>query len=993
MLSVLCSALVLTSLSSARAVSNLTQYVDPALGVEPGPNDYIGAQVPFGLVAWNPINRGGPNGIPYDDRSQSINWFGLSAMNGGGSMAEVAHMVSVNACSSAPGTTNPYASAISGEVATPGFYQVHLTGPNVTVAVAAAVHSGIATLTYPASTDSCVVFDPLAFGGTNGTITINSASNQVTGSTTHNDWGGNPHTVYYVATFNTAFSASGTWTAGQGFVKFNTTSNPTVMMKIGISYVSGSNAQANLNAEIPAWDFNGTMTSANTAWNTQLNSIEVRGGGSGGGGQPATACRCFTPRSTAPARIRRFLATVDGSYLGFDGAIHTAPTGHKVYEVFSSWDIYRTEPQLIAIIAPEVASDIERTCVLDGQQNGGKMPKWTWGNKEIGWGNGGLSCAYIGSAYAFGATDIDLPGTNAALLNYATDPTLTWTDLAQHINGGDVSSQSDEMESCNADMGVAAICEGADDAFHYSQFRNRAQNIFNTWSPTLTDSFGYAGNFQGSCLETQMEEQVWCSPINYDALVALMGGIATANARLDKHTSELVPYNDQPYYNPVNEPGIHVPYAYNWLQAPWKTQALIRQIMTASYVDNLLWMAGLPQESPAPSGWEPNDDEDAMSAWYVWLNLGLYPAVPGVGGFTVTSPLFSYTIHLANGSNISVTANNASIQNQYIQSLSINGVFSTNLWIPWVNLSNGANLVFNLGSTANTSWGTGAADAPPSLGLEPAEANLALTATVSASSQSSPNLAVNAADGLTNTKWQNNTSVSGNPWLELDLGAAYSIDHWIVWHAGENGERVTLNTKNFMLESSTDNVTWVTVDTVTNNTANITDRIVAPFTARYVRLYITTETQGTDMTARIYDFQVFGRSPSTVTASSEFSSSQRALMAVDSSSSTKWCTANSDTGNKWLALDLGKTSTLSSWVVLHAGAGGESPTLNTKNFQLQQSADNVNWVTVDSVTNNTANVTDRKVTPFTARYVRLYITAATQTADIHARIYEFQLYQ
>jgi len=63
---------------------------------------------------------------------------------------------------------------------------------------------------------------------------------------------------------------------------------------------------------------------------------------------------------------------------------------------------------------------------------------------------------------------------------------------------------------------------------------------------------------------------------------------------------------------------------------------------------------------------------------------------------------------------------------------------------------------------------------------------------------------------------------------------------------------------------------------------------------------------------------------------------------------------------------------------------------------LQKSSDGTTWTDVDSVVNNVGGVTDRSITPFSARYVRLYITAAVQTGvtsdQNNARIYEMGLY-
>lgn len=688
---------------------NVTQYVNPMIGVSNGPGEYPGAQVPFGLLAWNPVNTVKAWSVY---TGGSINWFALSTVQGigAGAMADVPHMVTVNACTSAPGRSNVYGTTISDEVTSPGYYKVHLVKPNVDVEMAAAVHSGIAKYTFPASTDSCVIFDPLALTGPSGAITIDRDKHIVTGSAVATDFGRNIHTTYYAAVFDRPFSAVGTWENGQGFVKFDTRSDPTVRMKISLSYVSAANALNNLNTEIPDWDLEKVKSDANNAWNTLLSSIEYKSGAT------TDRLQMFYTAVYRACQDPKVFSDTDGRYIGFDDQVHTIVPGHPFYAGFSGWDVYRTQAQLLAIIAPKVASDYVRSLVISGQQNKGKMPKWTWGNKETNCMSGGPACAYIGSAYAFGATDIDLAATKDALIKYGTTPSLGWSSLADHMAGGNNKSQAEEMESAAADMGVATICKAAGDQANTIYFRNRAQTIFNLWDPARVDSVGETGNFKGAGRETFIEEQIWCAPFNYGKLISLMGGASKAIARLDKHTSQMVPYNDQPYYNPANEPGIAIPYVYNWLQVPWKAQHLIRRIMTESFVNSRLWIGGLPKLPKPPCVWCPNDDTGTMSSWYAYMTLGLYPAIPGIGGFTITSPLFSYTIHLKNGKDISVTAKNASITNEYIQSMTIDGVPNQKLWISWDRLKNGASLVFVLGDKPNPSWGAAPDDAPPSFG-------------------------------------------------------------------------------------------------------------------------------------------------------------------------------------------------------------------------------------------------------------------------------------
>ena len=114
------------------------------------------------------------------------------------------------------------------------------------------------------------------------------------------------------------------------------------------------------------------------------------------------------------------------------------------------------------------------------------------------------------------------------------------------------------------------------------------------------------------------------------------------------------------------------------------------------------------------AGLPGNDDGGAMSSWYLFSAIGLYPEITGVIGFVIGSPLFtSVTLHLAGNHTLQINAPAASDQNPYVQSLQLNGNATSSLWLPWSTVQNGAALDFSLASNA-TSWGSSATDAPPS---------------------------------------------------------------------------------------------------------------------------------------------------------------------------------------------------------------------------------------------------------------------------------------
>jgi RHS repeat-associated protein len=108
---------------------------------------------------------------------------------------------------------------------------------------------------------------------------------------------------------------------------------------------------------------------------------------------------------------------------------------------------------------------------------------------------------------------------------------------------------------------------------------------------------------------------------------------------------------------------------------------------------------------------------------------------------------------------------------------------------------------------------------------------------------------------------------------------------------------------------------------------------------------------------------------------------------INGGNTDKWCSWNNP---KWLRIDLQSSQSITSFKVHHAQAGGESATYNTRDFNIQVSADGTNWTTPVTVTANTAATTTHPVS-VTARYVRLNVFAGTQTADNTARIYELEV--
>jgi len=102
----------------------------------------------------------------------------------------------------------------------------------------------------------------------------------------------------------------------------------------------------------------------------------------------------------------------------------------------------------------------------------------------------------------------------------------------------------------------------------------------------------------------------------------------------------------------------------------------------------------------------------------------------------------------------------------------------------------------------------------------------------------------------------------------------------------------------------------------------------------------------------------------------------------------KWC---SSTANPFLQVDLGQARTVGRFVLEHAGAGGDDFTLNTRDFNIQVSADGTNFTTVANVADNVQSITTHDIPAATARYIRLNVLKPAE-GTAPANIYEFQAF-
>jgi predicted alpha-1,2-mannosidase len=601
--------------------------------------------------------------------------------------------------------------------------------PNpVTTELTTTTRAGIAHFRYPASDESRLL---LKLTGTatqvDGTSANVVSDREVTGSVTAGHFCGSgsqrDYTLHFDIEFDQPFTAHRPWGRGPGggpggvALTFDTTSAQTVAAKVGISFTSARNAADNLAQEIPGWDFDAVRAGSEKAWNDVLRRIEIAGGTHDQQVQFYTALYHMLLHPNV-------FSDVNGEYAGMDGKTHTAASGHDQYANYSGWDIYRSQVQLAALVAPHETSDSIRSMLADYDQSG-MLPKWSQANGESYVMVGDPADPIIAGAHAFGARDFDTRKALDAMVAEATQtsnirPGQSVLDQYGYLPYdmrygccnfyGPVSTQ---LEYDSADYAIAALAQSLGRRDLYTKFATRAQNwqnVFNPatgyvqaklengqWVPGFTPSTG-TGMVEGT--SAQYTPMV---PFNLRALIAARGGNAAWESYLDSLFTNIAD-PDSTNADLNNEPSVEIPWEYNYVGAPWKTQRVVRQAQTELYAN-------------APRGQFGNDDLGAMSSWYVWSNLGLYPETPGADTLVIGSPLFPHAVaHLANGRDITIDAPKAATDAPYVQSLKLNGKAWPKTYLEGNQYRNGASLAFDLGTSPNKAWGGGPSAAPPSDG-------------------------------------------------------------------------------------------------------------------------------------------------------------------------------------------------------------------------------------------------------------------------------------
>ncbi|WP_299552280.1 GH92 family glycosyl hydrolase [Seonamhaeicola sp.] len=720
---------------------NIIDYVNPMIGTDGLGHTFPGATTPFGMVQLSPSEdiEEWDYCSGYHYKSTSLKGFAHTHFSGTGltGLGDFLFIPTTGDLKLKPGTMeNPdkgYRSRFSheNEKASVGYYQVLLDDYNVNVELTTTPRVGVHRYTFKEDGIHRILIDPThnTRGQTKLTELKVLSNNSIQGMKHAFDASCGNRKVYFYAEFSKPFSKSdmaiddiiigkineSAFKNTKAVFEFEGTPNEQVEVYVAISFVSYDGAKANFEAEVRGKGFNEVHKEAIALWEDKIDRIEIEA-------TPEQKTIFYT------AMYHNFIAPniisdVNGDYI-VEGKRYHSPKQTQ-YSNFSTWDTFRATHPLWSIIDQETNKKMVNVLLSRFTDTKTGLALW----EALGHDNycmpgyPGISAMAEAALKHPEGLDVDLIYESiretafrdgGSSVNYGSD-----NGVRYYVNYGFVPAEvgcgvTKTTENNYYDFAIAQLAEKLGKKEDAQYFKKRSLGYRNLYNPTTK----YLWPRQSSGRFIEMDTTHWDGLVHnyvsgniwaysaytpHDMLGAinLFGDNDSYSKWLDDMINNPIEMQGEEHvdiagfigkYSHGDEPGHQIPYLYNFAGKPWKTQELVRRVMTEMYSHHL-------------DGMVNNEDCGQMSAWYILSGMGFYPVAPADMNYYLGSPSFPKSvIKLENGKTFTVLANNVSEKNKYIQSVTLNGKSIDKIFIKHQDVSNGGELIFEMGPKPNKEW-------------------------------------------------------------------------------------------------------------------------------------------------------------------------------------------------------------------------------------------------------------------------------------------------
>ncbi|KAL4948080.1 glycosyl hydrolase family 92-domain-containing protein [Aspergillus filifer] len=758
---------------------DVLQYVDPLIGSTNGGNVFAGATIPYGMAKAVADTDSGSNQGGFTLDGSRITGFSSMHDSGTGGQPSLGNFPlfpfvscrddDVNGCTY-PKRTRRTAYNRGSVAASPGYFGLTLSS-GIQVDMTTTHHTSLFRfrITSNDSTSPLVLLDLSDLSDSrqdNGTILVDEATGRLTGHARFlPSFGSGSYVPYFCADFDSdagirdngifvnsrastdvknltvSRSINGYPLPAGGFVRFNQRQNHTIKARVGLSLISTEQACQNAEDEIPTFDFDATRSAAVSQWTEKLAPIRVSRNG------------------VDPSFLTNFYSGIYRTMVNPQDYTRENPLWSSNEPYFDSfyclWDSFRSQLPFLTIVDPPAVTRMIRS-LIDTQRHLGWLPDCRMSLCK-GYTQGGSNAdVVLADAYVKGLSDgIDWEDGYAAVRRDAEEEPYDWSNEGRgglaswkSLNyipvedfdsvgfGTMTRSISRTLEYAYNDFTIAQMARGLNktgDAERYERRSRYWQNLFRTdqtsfingtdtaftgffqpkylngtwgYQDPLTcsniDTSGRSCSLQNNAAET-FESSIWeyqfFTPHDMSTLITTLGGPSSFTSRLNYLHDQNITYIG-------NEPSFLTVFQYHYAGRPGLSTARAHAYIPSYF-------------SPTPAGLPGNDDSGAMGSFVAMSMIGLFPN-PGQNVYLITAPFFEFVDIVSPLTNrtarVRTVGFDPSYRSVYIQSATLDGVPYTRNWVGHDFFTEGRELVLTLGRN-ESSWGTGAEDLPPSLGV------------------------------------------------------------------------------------------------------------------------------------------------------------------------------------------------------------------------------------------------------------------------------------
>ncbi|MCC8034428.1 MAG: GH92 family glycosyl hydrolase [Rikenellaceae bacterium] len=712
----------------------LTDYVDQYIGTGDHGHVFMGANVPFGFVQL------GPTSIPevwdwtsgYHITDTTVIGFAHTHLSGTGigDLSDISLMPVTGQVTLARGSHDDLQSgqwsyfSRASEKAHPGYYATRLDRYGIDVELTATKRVGFHKYTFPENGDSRIIIDlenGHCWDRPTDCYLVQESDTTVSGYRYSTGWA-DDQKIYFTAVFSRPMEGfivsekndirPGTELRGEriyGQALFATSQGEDIFVKVALSPVSIENAKMNLAGELPGWDFEGTISAADRAWERELSKIRIETG-------DESIKRIFYTSMYHSMIAPSEFCDVNGDYRGADGKIYR-DADFVNYTTFSLWDTYRAAHPLMTIIHPEKVDDIINTMLKIYEQQD-KLPVWHLMGCETNCMVGNPAIPVVADAILKGYDGFDKALAYEAMRRSATLDERGLKELKEYgyiPYAKMVEAVGNCMEYAIADWALAQAALEIGDRETADYFLERSKSYRYYFDPETGFIRGKSstGDFRtpfdpfesvhyvSDYTEGNGWQYTFLVPHDLEGLVGLFGSserfiekldsLFIAEGDLGEHASPDISGLIGQYAH-GNEPSHHVIYFYTMIGEPWKAAERARETMYVLYTDQ-------------PEGLCGNEDVGQISSWYILSSLGFYQVEPAGGRYYFGSPIVDRaTVDVGGGRKFNITARNQSRENIYIEKITLDGKDYNKNYIDFSDIQAGGQLVYHMTSRPGIVW-------------------------------------------------------------------------------------------------------------------------------------------------------------------------------------------------------------------------------------------------------------------------------------------------